>query len=191
MCSAQITPLEVTMEKETFFTKDRSFYKSLFHMLIIVALQNIVAYSVNMADNIMLGSYSQNALSGAATVNQVFFMVQQFALAIGNSLVVLASQYWGENRTEPIRKLSPNDRIIAPLNHAREYGIDTPSYYTGIASVLLYNNPQDAQSVQLQKLISDSGLEVVLSTVCSLNRSDPSVEKIRSEYLRLKAKYER
>lgn len=75
-------------------------------MLIIVALQNIVAYSVNMADNIMLGSYSQNALSGAATVNQVFFMVQQFALAIGNSLVVLASQYWGENRTEPIRKLS-------------------------------------------------------------------------------------
>ena len=93
MCSAQITPLEVIMEKETFFTKDRSFYKSLFHMLIIVALQNIVAYSVNMADNIMLGSYSQNALSGAATVNQVFFMVQQFALAIGNSLVVLASQY--------------------------------------------------------------------------------------------------
>ena len=92
---------------------------------------------------------------------------------------------------EPIRKLSPNDRIIAPLNHAREYGIDTPSYYTGIASVLLYNNPEDEQSVQLQKLISDSGLEAALSTVCSLNKSDPSVEKIRSEYLRLKAKYER
>lgn len=92
---------------------------------------------------------------------------------------------------EPIRKLSPNDRIIAPLNHAREYGIDTPSYYTGIASVLLYNNPEDAQSDQLQKLISNAGLEVALSTVCSLNRSDPSVEKIRSEYLRLKAKYER
>ena len=52
MCSAQITPLEVIMEKETFFTKDRSFYKSLFHMLIIVALQNIVAYSVNMADKV-------------------------------------------------------------------------------------------------------------------------------------------
>lgn len=75
-------------------------------MLIIVALQNLVAYSVNMADNIMLGSYSQNALSGAATVNQIFFMVQQFALAIGNALVVLASQYWGEKRTAPIRKLS-------------------------------------------------------------------------------------
>lgn len=94
------------MEKTTFFTKDKSFYKALFSMLIMVALQNLVAYSVNMVDNIMLGSYNQDALSGAATVNQVFFMVQQFALAIGNSLVVLASQYWGENKTEPIVKLT-------------------------------------------------------------------------------------
>lgn len=75
-------------------------------MMIVLALQNLVAYSVNMADNIMLGSYDQNALSGAATVNQIFFMVQQFALAFGNALVVLASQYWGENRKEPIRILT-------------------------------------------------------------------------------------
>lgn len=54
----------------------------------------------------MLGGYDQNALSGAATVNQIFFMVQQVALAIGNSLVVLASQYWGEQRIEPIRTLT-------------------------------------------------------------------------------------
>ena len=75
-------------------------------MMLVLSLQNLVAYSVNMADNLMLGSYSQNALSGAATVNQIFFMVQQFALAFGNALVVLASQYWGENRKEPIRVLT-------------------------------------------------------------------------------------
>ena len=68
--------------KESFFTKDPTFYRTLFPLLITVALQNIVAYSVNMADNIMLGSYSQNALSGAATVNQIFFMVQQITLGI-------------------------------------------------------------------------------------------------------------
>ncbi len=92
--------------KQDFFTKDREFYKSFFSMMIVVALQNLVAYSVNMADNIMLGSYSQEALSGAATVNQIFFMVQQIALSIGNALVVLASQYWGEKRIEPIRRLT-------------------------------------------------------------------------------------
>ncbi|MCD8300518.1 MAG: MATE family efflux transporter [Clostridiales bacterium] len=89
-----------------FFTRDRSFYQALLRMLFLVVLQNVVAYSVNMADNIMLGSYSQTALSGAATVNQVYFMVQQFALSIGNALVVLASQYWGQGRVKPIRVLT-------------------------------------------------------------------------------------
>ena len=95
-----------TGEREPFFTKDKSFYKTLFRMLVVVALQNVVAYSVNMADNIMLGTYSQNALSGAATVNQIFFMVQQFALSIGNALVAISAQYWGEGRVEPIRRLT-------------------------------------------------------------------------------------
>lgn len=92
--------------KETFFTKDKSFYKSLFSMMIIIALQNLVAYSINMADNMMLGSYSQDALSGAATVNQIFFLVNQFAASIANALVVLCSQYWGAKNPDPIRKLS-------------------------------------------------------------------------------------
>ena len=94
------------MSNTSFFTKDRSFYKTLFSMLLIVSLQNLVAFSVNMADNIMLGSYSQNALSGAATVNQVFFVVQQFALSLGNSLVALSSQYWGQKRPGPIRTIT-------------------------------------------------------------------------------------
>ena len=94
------------MTRSSFFTKDKIFYKTLFSMLAIISLQNLVAFSVNMADNIMLGSYSQNALSGAATVNQVFFVVQQFALALGNALVAISSQYWGQKRPEPIRALT-------------------------------------------------------------------------------------
>lgn len=92
--------------KESFFTKDSLFYRNMFSMLAFVALQNVIAYSVNMADNIMLGTYSQAALSGAATVNQVFFMIQQFAISFGNALVALAAQYWGQNRVKPIRVLT-------------------------------------------------------------------------------------
>lgn len=94
------------MEKETFFTHDRTFYRTFFRLMALVALQNLVAYSVNMADNIMLGRYSQSALSGAATVNQIFFLVQQATIAIGDALVIIASQYWGQKRTGPIRKLT-------------------------------------------------------------------------------------
>ena len=95
-----------TAQKEPFFTHNRNFYRQFFRLMTIVALQNLVAYSVNMADNIMLGRYSQTALSGAATVNQIFFLVQQLTLTIGDSLVIIASQYWGQNRRQPIRKLT-------------------------------------------------------------------------------------
>ena len=39
---------------ETFFTKDKNFYKVFFRLMLVVALQNLVAYSVNMLDNMML-----------------------------------------------------------------------------------------------------------------------------------------
>ena len=97
---------ENKFEEETFFTKDKTFYRTLFSMMIVVALQNVVTYSVNMVDNIMLGRLSQEALSGAATVNQIFFMVDQFALSIGNTLVAIAAQYWGQKKLQPIRTLT-------------------------------------------------------------------------------------
>ncbi len=87
-------------------TRDRRFYSTLAHLMIVIVLQNVIAYSVNMADNIMLGAYSQEALSGAATVNQIQFLVQQLTIAVGDSLVVLASQYWGKGKTEQIRRLT-------------------------------------------------------------------------------------
>ncbi len=89
-----------------FMTRDSSFYKMLARLMIVVVLQNLVAYSVNMADNLMLGVYSQKALSGAATVNMIQFMVQQITMAIGDSVVVLGSQYWGKRTVEPIRKFA-------------------------------------------------------------------------------------
>ena len=94
------------LTKKSFFTRDREFYRVLFPMLLTVALQNFITYSVNMADNIMLGSYAQASLSGAATVNQLFFLVQEFAISVGNTLVALASQYWVGERRDPIRSLT-------------------------------------------------------------------------------------
>lgn len=89
----------------SFFSKNRVFYKRLFTILLTVSLQNVIAYSVNMADNMMLGSYSQATLSGAATVNQIFFMVQQMSVGICDTLVIIGSQYWGRNNVHALRKV--------------------------------------------------------------------------------------
>ncbi|MBQ9321107.1 MAG: MATE family efflux transporter, partial [Eubacterium sp.] len=77
----------------------------MFTILLTVSLQNVIAYSVNMADNLMLGSYSQVTLSGAATVNQIFFMVQQLSVGICDSLVIIGSQYWGKKNVPALRKV--------------------------------------------------------------------------------------
>lgn len=87
------------------FTKNRSFYRTFFPLLIIVVLQQLAALMVNMVDNIMLGRYTELALSGATLVNQLQFMLQQIAAGIGMGIVVLASQYWGQRRLEPIKKI--------------------------------------------------------------------------------------
>ena len=50
-------------------------------MAVVLILQNVITLSVNLADNIMLGAYSEVSLSGVAAVNQVQFIYQQILLA--------------------------------------------------------------------------------------------------------------
>ena len=87
------------------FTKDKAFYRTFFPLLFIIVLQQLAALAVNMADNIMLGRYTELALSGATLVNQIQFTLQQIASGIGMGIVVLAAQYWGQRRTEPIKRI--------------------------------------------------------------------------------------
>ncbi len=87
--------------------RDRAFYKTFFSMVIIIALQQIITLAVNLADNVMLGRYSELALSGAAIANQIFYMVQMILSGIGAGLVALNSQYWGKGGDlTPIRRIT-------------------------------------------------------------------------------------
>ena len=62
--------------------------------------------SVNLADNLMIGSYNETAaLAAVAAVNQIVFVVQQVIYGVTNGVIVLSSQYWGQQQTAPIRRL--------------------------------------------------------------------------------------
>lgn len=88
------------------FTKDKQFYRTFAVLCITLMLEQAVILSVNLADNIMLGSYSEHSLAGVAAVNQIQFILQQVVYAVSNGLIILGSQYWGQKRTLEIRKLS-------------------------------------------------------------------------------------
>ena len=75
-------------------------------MTAILALQNVITFAVNLADNVMIGGYSQTALSGVAMVNQIQFLLQMLMLGTGNAIGVLGSQYWGKKELRPVRKIT-------------------------------------------------------------------------------------
>ena len=107
MKKANYTPLPPDKDRKFLgiFTRDRSFYRVFFPLLAVISLQQLAALAVNMADNLMLGRYTELALSGATLVNQIQFVLQQIAAGIGMGIVVLASQYWGQHRIDPIKKI--------------------------------------------------------------------------------------
>lgn len=92
------------MENHSFFVRDRHFYKNLFSLAAIIALQNIITFGVNLADNVMLGGYSESALSGAALVNQIQFLLQMLVMGTAEGIVVLSARAWGEKDLTAIRK---------------------------------------------------------------------------------------
>ena len=49
---------------------------------------------------------SEAAMAGVSAVNQVQFLFQQLLLGAGDAAVVLGSQYWGQKRTEPIKRIA-------------------------------------------------------------------------------------
>lgn len=86
------------------FVRDKKFYKAFLSMTAVLALQNLITFAVNLADNVMIGGYSQTAMSGVAIVNQVQFLLQMLMLGTGGAVGVLGSQYWGKKELIPVRK---------------------------------------------------------------------------------------
>ena len=82
-------------------------------MAVVLILQNVITLSVNLADNIMLGAYSEASLSGVAAVNQVQFIYQQILLAIGEGIVILGAQYFGKGQIRPIKRIAAGAMRLA------------------------------------------------------------------------------
>lgn len=87
------------------FTKDRSFYRSLVTLAVPISLQNLITFGVNFADNLMIGSLGDNAISGVYVGGQLQSVVQMFVGGIEGAILILVAQYWGKRDTASIRKV--------------------------------------------------------------------------------------
>lgn len=87
------------------FTKDRSFYRSLLSLAIPVALQNLITFAVSFADNVMVSSLGDSAVSGVYMANQLQTFLQMFSGGVEATILILAAQYWGKRDTKSIKNI--------------------------------------------------------------------------------------
>lgn len=86
--------------------REKKFYTSFLALCLPIILQIVISLGVNLADNLMLGRFAEASLSGATAVNQIQFVYQNILIGIGDGMVILASQYWGAGRTDPIKRVA-------------------------------------------------------------------------------------
>ncbi len=87
------------------FMKDCGFYKLFFTLTFTIALRNVIVFTVNLADNVMLGSYAESAMSGVALVNQIQFLLQLLVTGVCEGAQIFISRAWGSGDNATIKKM--------------------------------------------------------------------------------------
>ncbi|MGG6310906.1 MATE family efflux transporter [Paenibacillus macerans] len=90
----------------SLWVREKGFYQSFFRLTWVIALQNVISFGVNLSDNVMLGGYSESALSGVALANQIQFLLQMMVMGAGEGLVIMSSRAWGARDSETIKKVA-------------------------------------------------------------------------------------
>lgn len=83
---------------------------------------------------------------------------------------------------DPLRKLSPGDRLVGAVRLAEQHGIAPDGLSWGIAAALAYDHAEDIHAQELQKRLSEEGLEQVLHYTCGIRANEPLAELIFRRY---------
>ncbi|MCL6456952.1 MAG: mannitol-1-phosphate 5-dehydrogenase [Gorillibacterium sp.] len=82
----------------------------------------------------------------------------------------------------PIRKISPNDRLVRPAMQAYENGLSARQLAKIIAAALLFNVADDPESVELQAAVRDLGAAATVTKYTGIAASHPLHVEIMSAY---------
>jgi mannitol-1-phosphate 5-dehydrogenase len=85
----------------------------------------------------------------------------------------------------PIRKLSPNDRLVRPALLAYEYGISADHLTTAMAAALHFHNEEDPEAVELQAAIQDIGLIPAITKYTGIDEQHSLHQEVVRHYREL------
>lgn len=84
----------------------------------------------------------------------------------------------------PIRKLGYDERFIRPIRELKERDLDYTHLLEVTGMILKYDDPNDEQSVELQKMLKEKALEEVVAEVTGL-KDESLISEIAAAYHKL------
>lgn len=82
----------------------------------------------------------------------------------------------------PIRKLSPNDRLAGPAIQAAALGMPFGNIARAIAAALIFDAEEDAESQQIQAYIREHGIEAAIPHYTTIQKGTELFETILKHY---------
>jgi mannitol-1-phosphate 5-dehydrogenase len=89
----------------------------------------------------------------------------------------LPDTVWRVGR-QPLRKLSRHERFVGPAAEAIERGLGVDALVAAMAAALAFDDAEDAQSVDLQRMLRESDAASVTASVTGLEPSHPLFARV-------------
>lgn len=87
------------------FRWEKDFSKYFLRLAVPIILQNLVASSLFIVDNIMVGRMGKFELAAVTQANQWAFLFQLFVFGVASGGSVLVAQYWGKKDIDKVRNV--------------------------------------------------------------------------------------
>ena len=91
----------------------------------------------------------------------------------------LPDTVWRVGR-QPLRKLSRHERFVGPAAEAAERDLSVDALVAAMAAALAFDDPEDAQSVDLQRMLRDQDAASVTSSVTGLEPGHPLFARVEA-----------
>lgn len=91
--------------KEDYMTlhKEKNFYKLILTLAVPIIIQSLITSSLNLVDNVMIGTLGENEIAAVGLANQYFFIFMMTMTGITGGTSIFLSQYHGKGDNKSIK----------------------------------------------------------------------------------------
>lgn len=98
------------------FKLDKKFIKTLMLLAIPIILQSLVTASLNLLDNLMIGSLGENEIAAVGISNQFYMLYYYTIMGITLGAGIFMSQFWGKKDVASIHKFLGISLVVGMIS---------------------------------------------------------------------------